>query len=35
MHKLSALAALLLAGSVISAPALAEKVTVNGQTIPQ
>ncbi|MBK7898651.1 MAG: peptidylprolyl isomerase [Azonexus sp.] len=35
MFKLSALAALLLAGSVISAPALAEKVTVNGQTIPQ
>jgi len=35
MHKLSRLAALLVAGSLISAPALAEKLVVNGQTIPQ
>ncbi|HMV20491.1 MAG: peptidylprolyl isomerase [Betaproteobacteria bacterium] len=35
MLKPSALAALLVAGSLISAPALAEKLVVNGQTIPQ
>ena len=35
MLKLSALAAVLVAGSLISAPALAEKLVVNGQTIPQ
>ena len=35
MLKPSALAALLVAGSLIYAPALAEKLVVNGQTIPQ
>jgi len=35
MLKPSALAALLVAGSLISAPALAEKLVVNGKTIPQ
>ncbi len=34
MQKLSRLAALVVAGTLISAPALAQKTTVNGQTIP-
>jgi peptidyl-prolyl cis-trans isomerase C len=38
MHKISSLAALLLAGAIVSAPALAQSkafATVNGQAIPQ